>query len=382
MNNNSLSDKIILVVDDISENIQVALNVIKPLGTSIAYAMSGEEALEVIKLQKPSLILLDIMMPGIDGYEVCRQLKSDIEYNNIPIIFLTAKSDIDDLVKGFDLGAVDYINKPFNKRELYVRVRTHLQNYLLQEKIIQKVNLLMEEQNKLLTISYQQSKMATLGEALGAISHQWKQPLTIISINNANILLQETLKDFHDEKIIENVKQIEEQIKFMISTMDDFKNFFVKEQNKTLFSQLEAIYELINIFSDKYLEKKINININSKNKKDIYIFGHKNMYKQAILNIISNAVDQIVQQGSTNRDILIECDIDDVYAVTRIIDYAGKIPSENIEKIFDKFYTTKAEQGTGIGLYMTKQIIEELEGGEISVNNTSDGVEFIIKNSI
>lgn len=371
-------NKTILIVDDVSNNIKVASNIIESLGVSIAYAMSGEEALEIVKREKPSLILLDIMMPGMDGYEVCRRLKNDVNYSFIPIIFLTANSDIEGIVKGFDLGAIDYVTKPFNKKELYVRVRTHLNSYLLQDKILHKLNSLMDEHKELTEQLIQQSKLASLGEALGAISHQWKQPMSIISVGSINLMMRESLKESPDPAILKNIESIDTQIKFMISTINDFKNFFVKDTEKTSFSLVEAIYELIAIFSSKYVESKITVNINSKIKEEIYVFGHKNMYKQALLNLLSNAIEQIVKVDPRNRNILIECDLDGEYGVTQIIDYAGQIPDEDIEKIFEQFYTTKGQDGTGIGLSMSKKIIEA-EGGELIVSNIKDGVNFRIK---
>ncbi|MCK4874913.1 MAG: response regulator, partial [Sulfurimonas sp.] len=104
----NLSDRVILIVDDLSSNIQVASNVLKPLGSALSFAKSGKEALRIIKNQKPSLILLDVTMPEMDGYEVCRILKDDVLYSDIPIIFVTARNNIDDLVEGFNCGGIDY----------------------------------------------------------------------------------------------------------------------------------------------------------------------------------------------------------------------------------------------------------------------------------
>lgn len=117
---------IILIVDDNVENIKVLGISLKNSGYELMLAQNGYEALECIKEVKPDLILLDIMMPGINGYEVCKILKDDVSTKDIPIIFLTAKIQIEDIVKGFEVGGVDYITKPFIKEELLARVKTHL----------------------------------------------------------------------------------------------------------------------------------------------------------------------------------------------------------------------------------------------------------------
>lgn len=128
---------LILIVDDIIENIKVVGDILRDAGYSIAVADSGAEALSTIVNIKPDMILLDIQMPEMDGYEVCRRVKSEEVSAGIPVVFLTAKSDIDEIVKGFDVGGVDYITKPFNSRELLARVKTHLELKFYREKIEQ-----------------------------------------------------------------------------------------------------------------------------------------------------------------------------------------------------------------------------------------------------
>ncbi len=375
----NLSDESILIVDDVSENIQVALNVLKPIGISFSFAMSGKEALNVIKNKRPSLILLDIIMPEMDGYEVCRILKNDILYNDIPIIFLTAKSNVNDLVKGFEYGGIDFIAKPFQKKELFIRVKTHLQNYLSQNKIKYHLNNLIQEQQKLQLFALQQSKIASIGEMMLSISHQWKQPLSAISLGAINVKVKELLKENPDKLLLNNLNMIEEQIKFMVDTMHDFSNFFKPDKDKSHFSLMQSSYELINLFSSHFTNKSVTIDLEFENGHDFKIFGYENLYKQALINIILNAVDEIEKKCSANKNILIKCYKDDKYGVISITNYAGQIPKLDIDKIFDKFFTTKGENGTGIGLSMAKQIIEELGEGKLLVKNIDCGVTFTIK---
>jgi len=116
----------ILIVDDISTNIQVLGSILRREGYSISFAMSGPEALSMVLSDSFDLILLDVMMPGMDGYEVCARLKAAPETRDIPIIFLTARTSPEDIARGFRTGAVDYVTKPFHPEELLARVRTHL----------------------------------------------------------------------------------------------------------------------------------------------------------------------------------------------------------------------------------------------------------------
>jgi CheY-like chemotaxis protein len=125
----------ILIVDDTVKNIQVLGTILKQEGYQLNVAQNGKQALDVVKKVKPDLILLDVMMPEMDGFEACIHLKADPETADIPVIFLTAKIETEDIVKGFDLGAVDYVTKPFNPTELLKRVDTHLSLYHLRRKL-------------------------------------------------------------------------------------------------------------------------------------------------------------------------------------------------------------------------------------------------------
>ncbi len=133
----------ILIVDDVVDNIQVAMSILKEDNYQFSYAQSGEEALKLLKNSVFDLVLLDIMMPGIDGFEVCRRIKDDPLMMDIPVVFLTAKVDIDSLSEGFSVGGVDYITKPFNSDELLMRVRTHVKLYQSQ-KLLKENNLSLE----------------------------------------------------------------------------------------------------------------------------------------------------------------------------------------------------------------------------------------------
>ncbi len=125
----------VLIVDDVPKNIQVAANILQKSGYQMAFAQDGPTAIEQAKTHRFDLILLDIMMPDMDGFEVCRRIKENPSSREIPIIFLTAKNDSDSIVEGFHLGAMDYLTKPFNGPELEARVKTHLELYRSKEEL-------------------------------------------------------------------------------------------------------------------------------------------------------------------------------------------------------------------------------------------------------
>ncbi|MEN8224355.1 MAG: response regulator [Bacteroidota bacterium] len=116
----------ILIVDDIPSNIKLMVSILDEHGYSVSYAQSGPDAIELCKKVKFELVLLDVMMPGMDGFEVCEELRFIDNYDNVPVIFLTARTDQESILKGFETGGVDYVTKPFSEKELLVRIKTHL----------------------------------------------------------------------------------------------------------------------------------------------------------------------------------------------------------------------------------------------------------------
>ncbi len=145
----------ILIVDDISKNIQVLGGILRREGYALSYAVSGEQALKMAFADGADLVLLDVMMPQMDGFEVCRRLKANPRTREIPIIFLTAKTEKEDIVKGFELGAVDYVTKPFNTPELLARVHTHLALKIYNAMVRQTNKKLMEKNDRLKQLNIQ-----------------------------------------------------------------------------------------------------------------------------------------------------------------------------------------------------------------------------------
>ena len=147
-----MNKPIILIVDDEEANLQLIGKILQNLDVDITLASSGKEALKLLESLVPDLIILDIIMPSMSGFDVCRKIKSRKSTSEVPIIFLSAKADSEDIIKGFDIGARDYITKPFIKEELVARVETQL-NIIINEKKIKNLNNNLEEKVKMFLIS-------------------------------------------------------------------------------------------------------------------------------------------------------------------------------------------------------------------------------------
>ena len=146
----------VLIVDDVVDNIQIAMNILREENYNLTFAVSGEEALTLANSNQFDIILLDVMMPNIDGFTVCERMRSMPEYANVPIIFLTAKTDIDSISRAFELGGTDYVTKPFHAAELLARVKSQLELY--------RSRLILEENNLSLQIKMKYEKKRLLNE--------------------------------------------------------------------------------------------------------------------------------------------------------------------------------------------------------------------------
>jgi len=155
----------VLIVDDNPQNLKVLGNVMKNnTDYALAFAMNGEEALEYMEKNTPDLVLLDVMMPGMDGFEVCSKLKKTKKGADVLVIFITAKTEPEDIVRGFEVGGVDYVTKPFNEAELLMRIRTHME--------LKKSRDMLEEKNKELTEAYAKIEYLALTDTLTGIPNR------------------------------------------------------------------------------------------------------------------------------------------------------------------------------------------------------------------
>jgi two-component system sensor histidine kinase/response regulator len=196
----------VLVVDDIPKNLQVVGTMLRNAGYAIMPATSGAKALEGVRVQSPDLILLDLMMPEMDGLEVCRRLKADPLTQQIPVIFLTASNEMEHLVKGFEMGAVDYVTKPFNPPELLARVRTHLELKHARDTIVrygQELSRLNEEKN----------------EFMGIAAHDLRNPLGAI-IGYSELVVEDARSLKHDD-LDDNGRRIVEAASRMVEMVQN-----------------------------------------------------------------------------------------------------------------------------------------------------------------
>jgi two-component system sensor histidine kinase/response regulator len=372
-----MNKPIVLVVDDEEININYVVNILQD-NYDIRVAYNGQTALNILSKIDINLILLDIKMPNMDGYEVAKHITNDDKLKKIPFIFLTSKVDEESIVKGFNVGAKDYISKPFNIQELKVRVANHIETYTLHKNLESLVDEQTKEIIKQKDEIYKQLKKSAMGELISIIAHQLKQPLNGISINlslisqmfNIDSLTKDEMKIF-EEKIMS-------QVKFMADSIDDLRNFFRTDKQAQNYKLKHAIDKVLQIIGVSIKSNQIDIKIHLENN-DLEILGYESELQQVLINLLSNAKDAINDKKIKNGLIQIRTYEKDNSVYIEVEDNAGGVDTKIIDKIFESYFTTKGQKGTGIGLNLAKMIIEDSMGGNISVKNGNDGAIFKIR---
>jgi len=328
-----------------------------------------------MKEDKTLILSLNKTALKITGYESSEILEQEFFdlFNNL---------DLEETKKSKSLSKTVKLvrkNKEIRTIELNMIVYSYENQNLLFASLrdITERTLLKEEKLKQQNILIQKSKMAAMGEMIGNIAHQWRQPLSQISGLFFDIESAYDYKELDKKYLSQRVGDANDLLEYMSKTIDDFRNFFNPTSKKEEFLIQDPVFRAIKILKSTLEYHKIDIQIQCDKKYKIY--GYKNEYLQAIVNIISNAKDILVDQKIKNAKIKVYVKEIDDEIILFIEDNAGGIDASIMDKIFDPYFTTKYEYGTGIGLYMTKLIIEEKMNGVIKVENLNDGAVFSIK---
>lgn len=349
----------VLIVDDIPENLQVLSSILHEKGIEISFATNGEQALESVRYNKPDLILLDIAMPGMDGFEVCKILKSEKETYDIPVIFLTARTGSEDIIKGFEAGAIDFVTKPFNAKELTTRVFTHIE--------------LKKSKDTISTQNLQLKKLnQTKDKLLSIVAHDLKNPFNAL-IGFAEMLIErddippQQLKKFH-QYILQAAQQGYSLLENLLS--------WSRNQMNALKWQPEYIptNTLINDIIEQYasIAKIKGIKLKSKTKNNYRVFADKRMVTIVLRNLVANALKFTPEGGEIILDT-IPANNSIAFSVS---DTGVGIAPEEQKKLFnaDIHYSTTGtnnESGTGLGLLLCKEFVER-NSGTISVESTEN----------
>ncbi len=356
----------ILIIDDTQENIALLVEILQKKGYHISAASSGERGIVIAEKIKPDLILLDIMMPGIDGYETCRRLKSQKKTKKIPIIFVSAKHETDDILTGFSVGGVDYINKPFFEEEVCARIKSQI-------KIQQLNRKLKKSRNKAIKANNAKSIF------LANMSHELRTPMHgILSLSSLGIKKHKNLSIDDSLKYFTYIKSSADRLLGLINNLLDLAK--LESGKMELSIHQDSLLQISRTCIDEQqarldeLEIKINFsedNVSNSMNLDPIRIG------QVITNFLSNAI-KFSAKGDTLDISITNAEIrtnQDAYFFS-IRDRGLIIPEDELKTVFKKFSQSSVKinniEGTGLGLTISKEIIDA-HHGKIWLENHPDG---------
>lgn len=371
----NLKNSKLLVVDDTPINIQIISSILQKTDYLPQYAKNGQEALEKAFSNDFDIILLDIMMPRMDGFEVCRKLKENPKTSDVPILFLSARTDANSIVKGFEVGGADYVTKPFNPQELLSRIRQHL---LLrkQKQMLEKMNQTLEEKvlERTQQLTRANERLSRLDKAkndfLFLINHELRTPLN--GMFGFLTLLENTEKTEKQERFLKMLKdsaiRLNELSEFAI-LITSIKAESYKTKN--LITSLKLfIEETLQKHTKQAQQKNVSFKNNLENN-DLQASFDNQLLKKALKILIDNAIENS-PQGET---IQIETRTNDENFTISVLDNGKGFSQQALEQVFDFFAAddvTFHSKGFGLGL-ATAHLIASTMNGSLDVKNRPQG---------
>ncbi len=343
----------ILIVDDAIDTVELLRKRFHSEGYDTAEAYDGEEALKRVDEYSPDLIVLDVMMPKIDGYEVCHRLKTDENRKYIPVLMLTAKGEIESKVKGLEIGADDYLSKPFDYKELSARVKSLLTIKSAREKLVEE------------------EKSVALDKMMDEVAHEIRNPL--VSIGGFSKRVYDRLPENDPNKkylemIMDEVSKLENMVKLLI----ELKTMTVCYLGNTDIN--EVITEALALYEDEFAAKGVVVKTQLLNNLPL-ISGDKEQLKTAVSNLIKNSIEAMQESP---KILTVTTSVSDGRMIIEVTDTGKGIPKDKLKSIFHPFYTSKI-YGPGLGLTFTLKIVQQ-HGGTISVESEpGKGTTFTIR---
>ena len=417
----------ILVVDDTPANLEMVCQILEDAAYEVATAIDGARALKMANNYPPDLILLDVQMPRMDGFETCYKLKVNPKTAAIPVIFMTALTDSDSKVKGFDLGAVDYITKPFQEKELLARVRTHLQlrqwSQTLETHVAERTQELQAALKRLDRSQLQlvqSEKMSVLGNLVAGVAHEINNPVGFLqgNIQPAREYVGDLLGLI--DLLLAKLPSLDEEVAEELQAID--LDFVRQDLPKLLNSMMMGVERLRHIsislrtFSRTDKEYKVPFNLHDGLDSTLLILKHRlkanekrpgievvkeygelpeidsfpGQLNQVFMNLIANAIDALdefsqeqnfEEMGSNPNRIIVQTQVNGDRAMISIRDNGKGMPVSVRNRIFEQGFTTKeVGKGTGLGLAIAHQIITEQHGGTIScLSELGKGTTFVLE---
>ncbi len=343
-----MAEPLILVVDDQAENLKKLDRILKHAGYAVALAIDGERALNFLNRRQPDLILCDIIMPKMDGYTLSAQLKDEGLLNDIPLIFLTARTEQEDIIRGFECGAVDYVTKPFHPEELLARVNTHLELKKARDTVLaynHQLEELNQEKNQFLSIA----------------AHDLRNPLTSIMLSSE--MVETRFERLGEARVLKYVSGIYGDAQRMLTIISNLLDVYRIENGhiraeKRWFNLSALLHQTVASFLP-YAEKK-HIQLNSHIPSMVEYYSDPELLFQILENLMSNAI----KYTEPHKQVTLTLNLEPLSI--HIEDEGPGFSKADRERLFEKFARlsarpTSGEASTGLGLSIVKQLCDLTE---------------------
>lgn len=348
----------ILGIDDEQLNLELLRFILERNDFIFRGTHDDNHFLELLEQQLPDLILLDVIMPRIEGFELCSKLKSNPRYRDVPVIFLTGKVNVKDKIKGFEVGGVDYVTKPFNEEELIARIQTHIELRRARNKIEHQAEHLRQSN-------------ALKDRMFSIIGHDLRSPLSAAKLKMDFIMrgiIDPASSDFKDKTVYELLKTMDEALNLLQNLLGWAKaesdQIQIIPENLDLHEMVEQTFRLLKLGSE---HKKITLSNNI--PESTFVFADLNTTKTVLRNLLSNAIKFTPHEGEIRVNLKMKKD----RTVIEVQDNGQGIPPEDIPRIlnpnehFSKLGTEK-EPGTGLGLVLCQSFIHK-NGGTLKIRS-------------
>jgi|WetSurSiteA1Bulk_404760.scaffolds.fasta_scaffold01337_8 two-component system, sensor histidine kinase and response regulator len=383
LNTSSLKRHEVLIVDDIPSNLNFLSEVLHAEGIGVLLATTGADAIEIARYKLPDMILLDIAMPVMDGYEVCEKLKEDPVTRDIPVIFLTARTEPEDILKGFQTGAVDYILKPFNAMEMMARVRIHLElrdktevlksiNSRLEEEVRQRTAEITEANRNLTEANLKLEKayddLTNLDKAkdefIRHINHELRTPLQ--GIHGFTLIMEDIVESPEQKEYIQSINLLVKRLVKLSEISLLFTEIKAKNYKITLkpVSLRHAINQTLEIFRKE--KDRINV-IHNRPEENIFVEADQRLMNTCLELIVDNALKYTAEEGK----IIIRTFRNEDLAGIEVVDEGPGFTAKALESLYELFSADNLRyrsHGFGVGLATAKIILDTLSA-KLDISN-------------
>lgn len=369
----------IMIVDDNPDNLNILCQILEKYDYEVRPVLSGDLALRAMVAYTPDLILLDINMPGMDGYEVCKRIKTNEETRDTPIIFISALDDITSKLKAFQVGGLDYITKPFQFEEVLARVNTQLELSYTRKALSEANAHLHDMMDKMV----QSEKLKSLGSLAAGVAHELNTPIgnALLSASTLNQLSHEFINTTDACKSTTDIEEllstcnecsqlILRNLQRAAKLVKSFKEIAVDQSSERRRSIVlkDCVNDVTSLM--KFSFKQTPITINNTIDPALTMETYPGRIEQILDNLISNAIIHGFKGKEQGAITIAAKKISSDKINIQISDNGLGIPAENLNKVFDPFFTTRLGQGgSGMGLHIVYNLVTNILGGDIHVSS-------------